>query len=136
LGLRRSEDQPKRKPVVERSLEQMTDPKKKPERLRDSVRYDQSHTDRVAHALGALDRMMHMHYAEEWGLRKVNMRLGVVDYTETLVTVVMVDEEGVEWVGFHAALSPSEALMGAVNRVVNGTMKWRKSKPYGSKDEG
>jgi hypothetical protein len=130
LGLRRSEDQPQKSQDSVRSLKEMSDPGSESKKTRDSARYGEIHTERVVHALMALDRMMHMHQVESYGLRKISMRLGVVDYTDTLVTIVMVDEEGAEWVGFHGALSPSEALMGAINRVVNGTMKWRKSKPY------
>jgi hypothetical protein len=92
--------------------------------------------ERAARALAELDRAMSMANYEQWGLERINIRLGLVDYTETLVTVVMVDTDGQKWVGFNGSMLPSEAIIGAINRVLNDSMKWRKDSERPSQAKG
>lgn len=37
----------------------------------------------------------------------------------------LADDDGTPMVGFHAAVTPAEALAGAAQRIADGTLKWR-----------
>jgi hypothetical protein len=80
---------------------------------------------RSGNAMALLDRLaggLEVHDVEVSGLK---IRLGVTDQIETLVVVTAVGEDGTPLVGFNGSMVPSDALVGAINRVVNGQMKWR-----------
>lgn len=81
--------------------------------------------ERAGKALAQLDRMCSTYWPGEFQIGSIKVRLGETDNTETLVIVCGELSDGTPVVGFSSALVPSEALVGAINRVVNGSMKWR-----------
>lgn len=81
--------------------------------------------ERAGRALAQLDRMCSAYWPGEVLISTVKLRLGETDNTETLVVVCGELSDGTPVVGFSTALVPSEALVGAINRVVNGNMNWR-----------
>jgi hypothetical protein len=88
-------------------------------------RYGVEAQERAGRALAQLDRMCNYSQMANTGLQRLSVRLGVVDHIETLVVVSIMDEDGEFWVGFNSSMLPSEAIVGAINRVLNGTMKWK-----------
>ncbi len=80
---------------------------------------------RYGRALETLDRMSFHGYTGQVEILAVRVKLGILDRDESLCIVTGTDEEGLPVVGFTSALSPGEALTGALNRIENGQMKWR-----------
>lgn len=81
--------------------------------------------ERLAGALHQLDWMCSSRYSGEMVPTSIKLRIGVTDEVETLCIVEAVGGDGTPVVGFNGAQSPSEALIGAINRIRNGQMKWR-----------
>jgi hypothetical protein len=84
-----------------------------------------AHEDRVAVAMRQLDLMCMAEYSGEVVPTMIKLRLGVTDEVETLCVVEATGPDGGPLVGFNGAQTPTEALVGAINRVRNGQMKWR-----------
>lgn len=81
--------------------------------------------ERVATALSLLDRMCSTRWGGEYELQTIKLRLGTTDEIETLCIVEGLGPDGSPVVAFNGAQTPSEALIGALNRIKNGQMKWR-----------
>lgn len=81
--------------------------------------------DRTAAALRQLDLMCMREYSGEYLVRAIKLRLGITDEIETLCIVEATDGSGQPVVGFNGAQTASEALVGAINRIRNGQMKWK-----------
>jgi len=95
---------------------------------KDEIRRERAEThgkDRVGEALAWLDRMCSESYTGEYNLQVVKLRLGITDEVETLCIVEALGPDGGPVVGFNGAQTPTEALVGAVNRIKNGAMKWK-----------
>ncbi len=80
---------------------------------------------RYGRSLETLDRMSFHAYTGEVEIHSVRVRLGILDQLESLCVVIGTNADGLPVVGFNSALSPGEALMGALNRIENGQMKWK-----------
>jgi hypothetical protein len=85
---------------------------------------------RMGDAMAVLDRLCAKGAPGGVEMQGLKMRLGVTDSMPTLVIVMALDGEGAPIVGFNEAMSPAEALIGAVNRIANGSMKWKEDQ-YG-----
>jgi hypothetical protein len=105
-----------------------------PKRM-NSSRYGDEAQGRSGRALAHLDRMCNFRVDEGYELLRLNVRLGIVDHVETLAVVSIKDEEGQFWVGFNSSMLPSEAIVGAINRVLNGSMKWKRDEPRQSSEK-
>jgi hypothetical protein len=86
---------------------------------------------RVARALMELDRMCDVDSGRQIELRALKMRLGETDHEETLVIVTAWDDAGAPIVCFSQGMTPSEALVGAINRIANGSVTWKEDQ-YGN----
>jgi hypothetical protein len=80
---------------------------------------------RLGLALGLLDHICSAGWTGEVELLNIKVRLGSPGGEETLVIVTGTWGDGTPVVAFHAAQSPSDAVAGCLNRIRNGTMKWR-----------
>lgn len=80
---------------------------------------------RALAALANLDRTARSGWSGEYELTGLKVKLGYIDHTDTMVIVTALDGQGAPVVAFHSANLPSEAIMGAVNRFLNGGLKWR-----------
>jgi len=75
--------------------------------------------------------LAHERYKRE-GNELVDIRLKAPsDEGGEWLVVIRASFEGTRYVGFHSSFRPEEAVRGAVNRVLNGQMKWREETPYG-----
>lgn len=83
------------------------------------------HERRMVRGLMVLDRMCSGAYDGEVDVQTIKLKLGVADHVETMAIVTALGSDGTPLVGFHTAMEPSEALVGALNRVENGAMRWR-----------
>jgi len=108
----------------------MVDGGKRIERPKESDWGTDSFDKRAGRAMAELDALCSGKRPSAPELRGLKVRLGVTDETETLVIVTAWDDAGAPIVGFSQGMTPSEALVGAINRVVNGSMKWKEDQ-YG-----
>jgi len=93
-------------------------------------RLGETYARRCAVALVELDRLCSGHAAGMPEIVALKMKIGTTDQMRTLVIVSALDEEGGPMVAFHDGMSPSEALVGAVNRILNHDIKWKEDQ-YG-----
>lgn len=95
------------------------------------LRAYQAELEKVGVALLQLDTAVRRYRKEGNELRDIRLKAPPEEEGEWFVIVRAV-VQGDPFVGFHSAYSAGDALRGAVNRVLNGTMKW-KADDYGSK---
>jgi hypothetical protein len=75
--------------------------------------------------LSNLDRIAGNYWTGELELTGLKIRLGVVDHFDTMVVVTAQGGDGGPIVAFNSANLPSEAVAGAINRFLNGSLKWK-----------
>lgn len=108
-------------------------PREPCERLRHSVgdRLETS-ADQQAARLGrrmwVMDKLMDS--LVEPGLEITEIRVRPNRETHDVLIVVKARSESQQWVGFHAAETASEALAGAIKKLVDNRMKFREDRPY------
>lgn len=76
-------------------------------------------------SLMLLDHITSTNWRGQVLLTGLSMRCPLEERGEFLVVLKGEDSDGAPVVGFHGAFSASEALVGAVERMNNGTIKWR-----------
>jgi len=81
--------------------------------------------ERYGTALAQLGRIASMRWSGDYELTGLKVRLGVVDHFDTMVIITARHIEGAYLVAFHSANMPEEAVAGAINRFLNGSLKWR-----------
>ena len=72
-----------------------------------------------------LDRLTHPSWSGEIEIVSFRLRLGQPGHEENLVVVQGVNGSGEPVVAFHSADEASDALVGAINRVLNGQLRWK-----------
>jgi len=73
----------------------------------------------------SLDRMVSRHWSGEVDVTGLKLKLGNDTVVETLVILTGVWGDGTPVVAFHSAAPVSEAIAGAMRRLMNGTLKWK-----------
>jgi len=91
----------------------------------------QAEMGKVGEALLQLDLAVRRYRKDGNELRDIRLKAPSEEEGEWFVVVRAV-LEGDPFVGFHNAFSAGDALRGAINRILNGKMKWR-SDDYGNK---
>lgn len=80
---------------------------------------------RLGMALMELDRCVSSHWSGQVELTGVKLRLGDAASLETLVILTGLGGDGTPIVAFHGGVPPSEALAGAMRRLLSGNLKWK-----------
>lgn len=80
--------------------------------------------------LWLLDEMMSVDEGDDMAIRELRIKKNASGAEDYLV-VVKGDLEGQRYVVFHAGTKPSEAIVGALNRIRSGEAKWKVDKPFG-----
>jgi len=80
---------------------------------------------RIGFDLLLLDRVSGEHWTGQVEIASIKLRMGLGTAVETLVVFTGVDEDGTPVVAFHGGAPASEALVGGLRRLVNGTLRWK-----------
>jgi hypothetical protein len=94
----------------------------------DALREQKQWDDRqrkYGRAVKDLDRIASTGWGGGVELQSIKVRFGVTGHVDTLVVLTAKDHEGAPVVAFYNHEEPSEALVGAIRKVLNGSHKWR-----------
>lgn len=80
-------------------------------------------------ALERLDVMTTEGLSNETYITGINIKIRYDTHGDVIV-VLKADSADGKLVGFNTADSPSSAVLGLVNRLDNGTLRWREDTPY------
>jgi len=80
---------------------------------------------RVGYDVMQLDRISARSWSGAVDVQSVKIRLGLGSEIETLVIFTGIDEDGTPVVAFHGGAPASEALIGGLRRLVNGSLRWK-----------